>query len=973
MASKELTGSAGTCILSAAQMSIQILQSLSNFIPIPYVAIAVTLACQVIQIGQAVQANVEAIKLLNDRVYSVILVILTNLKGKKEQDIPTDLREGIGRLTKDLLAIEKDVKRVKARTDTKKLTNKAKAIIGYGDNAGMIANCTSRLDWAMWLFEVEGRIQDSLRMVEVLGAVREVHEGMRDMRRDVGTILSGFQNLDVMPKNSLPSAAIPPKPELFYGRLAEVEEIVRRIISTQSARFGLLGPGGIGKTSVASAVLHHPNIVEHFNSRIHWSRCDEVTSPPLLMEVIARSFHLDQVSTDRLQDIVSFLQSDTRPCMLLLDNFETPWDIEGRQSEITDILCALTAFPHLAILVTMRGTLPGVGRVKWSQPELLQMAVLPIPAAYDLYVEIDRKAAHDENLKKLLAELDHMPLAVTLMAKVGSEGESPTELLKRWNSHGTDVLHDPGGDRRTSVNLSIQLSLHTNQMKNNPDALRLLSVLAILPGGMRVDTIQDLVPNIPDPAKARNILLRASLVHSRAGTNSIHLLSPIRSYIRRHHPITPQLWQGLHQFCFTYVTQHSLRRSGDAGFDEDLEALAVEEINLVTILSHALQNHPSEATITISLTFMVYQSRTFARSGPHIAIAAAAAAREVGTRSQEAACLQRLGEINTMHGRYQDARDALNKAYPMFQELNDTKRSVGCILVLGDIARLEARYEDARNAFEVAREGCLRLTGYSRLSDCLRGLGDLARLQGRYHDAQMAYEDGRRECKLLRDLAGSADCLRGLGSVARMQGRYTDAESAYKKALKELKEQRSRRGSAYCLLWLGNTYLLQGLLGNARAELDQAYKEFEEIGDRNGAGECLKWLGNIDWNEGKIEEGRSKLQKALRQFSLLGQPDDVAECLQGLGEANVKEGRYGEGREALEEALGTLERLNMPKGVAGCLTSLGELLIKEARFFEARAVLDKAHAIYGELGVQDWWQSRCITLLAYIPSLDQII
>lgn len=276
-----------------------------------------------------------------------------------------------------------------------------------------------------------------------------------------------------------------------------------------------------------------------------------------------------------------------QPRLLLLDNFETPWDIESRQSEITDVLCALSAFPHLAILLTMRGTLPGVGRVKWSTPALPPLAGLPVKASRDLYVDIDPKADSDVALEELLSELDQMPLAVTLMAKVGSEGDTPTQLLKKWGSRGTDAIDETGGDRRTSVSLSIELSLRSNLMKKNPAALQLLSVLALLPAGVRNDALETLVPAIIDPTKARAILLRTSLVYSRIETDSLNVLSPIRSYIAHHHPVTPELWQGAYGFCFVYVQQHS----------RDDEALAAEEVNLETVLAHALQHDPSETSL----------------------------------------------------------------------------------------------------------------------------------------------------------------------------------------------------------------------------------------------------------------------------------------------------------------------------------------------------------------------------------------
>ncbi|KAG9025180.1 hypothetical protein FRB95_010466, partial [Tulasnella sp. JGI-2019a] len=340
MASRELGRSAGTYIQGAAQISLDLLQSLGNLIPIPYVTTVVATVTQLIQIAQTVQNNVKGVD-----------VLIEHLKRSY-------LEQSVARFKTDLVAIEKTVLRVKKQTDTSGLSI-VKAFLRYGDNAGLIAEGTSRLEWAMQYFEVESRIQDSIRIAQMANEVHEVHEDIKNVKQGVNPIL---ENLDAILRLPMPSAAIPPKPALFYGRDAEVEDIAHRIITTCPSRFGITGAGGIGKTSLVSAILEHTDVVQYFESRIHWARCDEASSVPLLIEIIAKAFRLDPPSKDRLQDIKLFLQFNTQPRLLVLDNFETPWDIGGRQSDITDILCVLAAFPHLAILVTMRGTLPGIGR-----------------------------------------------------------------------------------------------------------------------------------------------------------------------------------------------------------------------------------------------------------------------------------------------------------------------------------------------------------------------------------------------------------------------------------------------------------------------------------------------------------------------------------------------------------------------------------------------------------------------------------
>jgi Cdc6-like AAA superfamily ATPase len=47
---------------------------------------------------------------------------------------------------------------------------------------------------------------------------------------------------------------LPPKPEIFHGRDALVEEIAELLVKEENSRVCILGPGGTGKTSVSLAV-----------------------------------------------------------------------------------------------------------------------------------------------------------------------------------------------------------------------------------------------------------------------------------------------------------------------------------------------------------------------------------------------------------------------------------------------------------------------------------------------------------------------------------------------------------------------------------------------------------------------------------------------------------------------------------------------------------------------------------------------
>ena len=56
---------------------------------------------------------------------------------------------------------------------------------------------------------------------------------------------------------------LPSKPKIFYGRDKELQTVVE-MLCQGPAQIAILGPGGMGKTSLAKAVLHHTNITTKY-------------------------------------------------------------------------------------------------------------------------------------------------------------------------------------------------------------------------------------------------------------------------------------------------------------------------------------------------------------------------------------------------------------------------------------------------------------------------------------------------------------------------------------------------------------------------------------------------------------------------------------------------------------------------------------------------------------------------------------
>ncbi|KAG9036458.1 hypothetical protein FRB95_008756 [Tulasnella sp. JGI-2019a] len=859
---------AGTHVVAGTKLSLGVLSSFSGFIPIPFVKLAVDAAIQVITIAQTVKGNRKALEILQNRVHAIMLVVIMPWTERTEDDVPMELRRNLERLSANLLKIVEEMQNLQRATGTRRFSAFFKSVLMSDNYAKIITDCTNSLDWAMQVFQVEQHIDTAVRTSQVSDAIQVVHEDVQGMKTTMEKIADEIQSPRPSPPLYL-SVVPPPKPAIFHGRNDVVRDIVQRILFNPPTRFALLGPGGLGKTSVALAVAENEEVVHHFGSRRYFVRCDEATSLAVFIELVARAIATDKPSNNRLQDIMASLRRDTRPYFLILDNFETPWDIPGCQSDLLDALCTISTVPHLVLLVTMRGVLPDPTRIQWTKPPLAPLEVLSQEAARNLYLEIDPEAKDDPSLDSLLAELSYMPLAVTLMARAGSEGEMPSELLVRWKAEGTDVIHQPGADRRTSVPLSIELSLHSNVMKNDPDATRLLSVLSFLPGGAKTAIIPNLVPSLSHPSKARASLLKAALIYLRSDDNSLHVLSPIRSYINHQYPITPEQRGSVSDFYIDYIQQH-WSYPGDPSFLKHCEALIVEETNLETVLLSAISDteHPSPATMEAVLAYATHQYRTHPRT--EITTAAIAVARRTSMDAFLPRFLVRLGDIDRLQGRYTQALVSLVEARQGFQRLGDDALAAECLRSIGQTNRVQGRFDEAVKNLRQAQSDFLELGDRYAAATCLRILGDAERMQGRFEEARIALVHARDDFEALGNSNAVALSLTGIADVDRLQGRFTDARLSLQAALEQVRKTGSPSAPAFCLRSLGEMDVEEGKFDDARVALTEALEMFKRIGDPRGGARCLRNLGLADLKQGNLSRGRSELESARETFQQLG-------------------------------------------------------------------------------------------------------
>jgi hypothetical protein len=126
-------------------------------------------------------------------------------------------------------------------------------------------------------------------------------------------------------------------------------EDVIKILMAPAARLAILGPGGIGKTSLALAALHDPRLAEIFHQK-YFISCESVLTVQDLLVTMAS--HLGISVIQDLERVILRFLADVAPCILILDNFETPWEFsEESRRTMEQFLSLLTEIDQLKVIV----------------------------------------------------------------------------------------------------------------------------------------------------------------------------------------------------------------------------------------------------------------------------------------------------------------------------------------------------------------------------------------------------------------------------------------------------------------------------------------------------------------------------------------------------------------------------------------------------------------------------------------------
>ena len=699
--------------------------------------------------------------------------------------------------------------------------------------------------------------------------------------------------------DSLSRQEMPLKPENFHGRDDLVEDIAQLLLREETSRVCILGPGGMGKTSVSLAVVELPLIKERFREEnVIWVPCIEATSATLLLEILHIQLQLPGDNQVTLEKIISELNTLKQPRLIVVDNFETPWN--GNQKQVGDILRRLAMLNHIAILVTMRGRRPPCyGAIKWQSKEIQSTDEA---ACLRIYHDINPDSKNDPDVARLLTALGRMPFAVTLMAKLGVESQSSAkDLLDAWSKSGPDMLSN---DPEQSMDQSIRLSVESDLVKRNPNAILLLAILSLLPAGTTKENLRWWAPAMESmiPSAIATLSQAALLVENKRenSTSTVYFMVPVvLSFMQQQNRITQEVRKQVHSLCCDYVLVHACR-SDDPTFPDKSKLLAAEDTNIQSILFGSPPSQltvPSHRTMEALIAFNWYRCDT--KPNLEIAEYAVMATKASGVQKYIASAAWSLGKTYYRLGNYDASYNHMQEAYRLFNTLPpgevESQRLGGlCGIDLVDNARFilqdeevlslawdvegkctrlsddfvhgrslqelgkamyeVQQYQEALNHMDRARTMFMAVGNTFRLSFVYQSISWVHEDEHRLLDALDAIQEASKYAELNVNQYFQTSISLDHGRLLFSNNRDTEAWKYIETALNNASYIGNRIQVARALDYMGYGYLRRGDYQNAYGAYEAAAEKYLGTVDARAAEQCKDNMARIELKQGNPDD-----------------------------------------------------------------------------------------------------------------------
>lgn len=689
-----------------------------------------------------------------------------------------------------------------------------------------------------------------------------------------------------------PTAKLSNLPEThtpLIGRDPELITLGQLLRDPQCRLLTLIGPGGIGKTSLAIEVASgHLN---HFSEGVCFVSLAPLKTHTYLVPAIADALgYAFQGQLEPRLQLLNYLRS--KELLLVLDNAEHLLAGIELFGEI------LEGAPGVKLLVTSRERL-------YLQSEwVFEIQGLPVPpedqitqaeqySSFALFLQAAQRA---QVAFELLPEqraavvyichmVEGMPLGIELAAawvSLLTPREIAQEIERSLDFLATSMRDVPARQRSLRAAFDHSWNLLTD------DERLVLRRLAVFQGGFKREAAEQ-VANATLPTLLA-LTSKSLLRRTERGRYDLHEV--IRQYALSHLQDDPQHEVVRDRHSDFYLTMLSKRESAlkGAAQREAMRELTDEIDNLRTAWLWAVEreNYPLLEGATNALG-RLYEIGGWLREGIEqfepVIQALLDGAEDVQCQNVLGKALIQQGLLFFRWGEFGEAQNRLSKSLEILRPLNDPTLLPDALVIWGTIKHLYGEFDQALSLLDEGLS-CARAGGY------------------RWSEAY---------------------ALVNQGYLASLYGRYKECYRQMMAGLAIFRELSDPQYIALSLNFMTPTLIHLGYYQQAYEGLQESLQLCEQVGDRWGSGSAHRFLGLVKMNQGEISEAQSLFQESLEYFAEFTSGWDIVQTLVYLGQAATIAGDYPEARRIYLEALPQGMQANAISIVMDILVGLAEL------------------------------------------------
>ncbi|GAC1508114.1 MAG: XRE family transcriptional regulator [Ktedonobacteraceae bacterium] len=707
----------------------------------------------------------------------------------------------------------------------------------------------------------------------------------------------------------------------------------------------LYGLPGVGKTTLAQLLAHHPDRETLFPNGLLWISLGP--NPDLHRELLRLVSVLtgtedEQTKVYSIEELSQYVHRllGQRRLLIVIDDV---WSIQDIQpllvggSHVSHVLT--TRLPEVAFSVQAENPLR-IPELNAEQSRTLFSLLVPYP--------LD---STNENVRQLLDALGGLPLAITLIGRslrrqsVGGQRRrieaSLAQLLDASHRLHLAALRDSRSldpQLPTDIPGSLSTIIQISDSQLSPEAQQGLRALSILPTKPNSFSEAAALAVCGPDAGVLDSLLDAGLLEG-AGEGRYWLHQVIADYGRLHSTGREPLERLIHyalQLC-THTTMI------DASYMLTLEKeypMILAALDAATCAQHQEFIHMVLALVPFWRLSGLYEQADYQLQRA-LALTSASDNDEIGAQ-----LLAHRAVLASLRGDWDHAEQHAQMVLRLPFVSSQQEARIKCLRVLGHVAGYRGERAQERAFYQEA----LALTDHDaypeeriRLLDCL---ATLTNQEGEYPLAETFLQEGLALARQLGYLELICQLVSNLGYLYKLQGYFSSAEPLLREGSALAQQLRYAARQIWLLLNLGVIACEQGDYVQGEALFLQGLTLARRMNDQKAIPRFLMNLGAVASDQNAYERAEQYLQQGLAEVKDANQPMTQVLLLTNLGELRAQVGALQAAQVTLEDCLVRARALDNPWIVCNTLCKLGDLLLQTRQLDAAEDRFEEALRAY---------------------------